>query len=373
MATIRSFDELNLIARPRYLLRPMIELGSIGMLYGPSGLGKSFLAIDLALCVASGRPWGGMRTTPSRVLYIGAEGGNAVGRRVRAWYLHTMALCESDEERQYVIAMLKENFREVPHAVQVAQSAAAGDLVESAHTAFGHERIGLVIFDTVARNAVDLEENSNTDMGRFIEAVVAVKTGLCVPQEDTDDGGEPAVLLIHHTGKQVLGVDGRPVERGASALRAGMDFALALDAGPPLRLLTEKLKDGAEPAPMAVTWTGQVQVGYDFDEQAPITSVVPIVDRPGSALSPAEHKVYKRKIEEGKLDRAIMDEMIRDPQITTRDIALNLDISKSGVARRVKYLQECGRVTRRDKCYYADAEDFAPLPQRAFSLLGAKC
>jgi RecA-family ATPase len=263
--TLRTFDELNEIPRPRYLLRPMIELGTLGMLYGASGLGKTFITLDMALCVATGRPWAGMATAPWPVLYVSAEGGDAIGRRVRAWYLDSSARCESDDERNHMLHLLQQNFIVVPHAVQIADLFQRGELLESCRNAFGPDRrVGLVVLDTVARNAMGLEENSNTDMGRFIDACASLKGALAVAQEDSADHGEPTILLVHHTG------------------------------------------------------------------------------------------------EEAKVDRAIMDEMIKDPQLTVRAIAEYLDMSKSTVGRRVKWLLESGKVTRRDKCYYADSGLFVP-------------
>ncbi|MFM7698810.1 MAG: AAA family ATPase [Limnohabitans sp.] len=39
---------------------------------------KTFIALDMAACIASGRPWHGRSTKKTRVLYISAEGGNDI-------------------------------------------------------------------------------------------------------------------------------------------------------------------------------------------------------------------------------------------------------------------------------------------------------
>lgn len=349
--TIRTFDELNIIARPRYLFRPMIELGSVGMLFGPSGLGKTFITLDMALDVATGQSWAGMPTRALPVIYVSAEGGDAVGRRVRAWYLHAVGQCATDEERQALVANLGANFHLIPHAVQVADAGQREDLIGAIKELHGEDPIGLVVLDTVARNAMGIEENSNTDMGRFVDSCYSLKAGLHVAGEDEEDCGEPTVLLVHHTGKVTLGADGEPVERGASALKGGLDFSLALDAGPPLRILTLKLKDAAKPNPMAVNWAPPVIVGYDWEQAENIYSMVALVDPPGSATAPAEQKIQRRKLEEAKQEAAILGEMVREPRQTIRHIAESLDMSKSLVGKRVKWLMESGRVTRRDKQY----------------------
>ncbi len=39
---------------------------------------KTFIALDMAACIASGRPWHGRSTKQTRVLYLSAEGGNDI-------------------------------------------------------------------------------------------------------------------------------------------------------------------------------------------------------------------------------------------------------------------------------------------------------
>lgn len=371
MNTFLSFDDLIALARPRYLLRPMIEMGSVGMLFGEPGAGKTFVSLDLALTIASGGTWAGMAARQLPVVYVSAEGGDAIGRRVRAWYLEAMRRLPSDEARQALIDALESNFHVIPHSVQVAESTARHQLVEDIRAIHGPETpIGLIVLDTLARNAVGLEENSNTDMGMFVDACYSLRSALKVapspleaedddemPLDDAPTAGEPVILIVHHTGKQALAADGSPVERGASALRGGMDFQLALDAGPPLRLLTVKLKDGAKPEPMAVLWSDPVIVGYDWDEKKHITSLVLMVQPAGSALSPAEDKLEKRRMEDARLEHQIISEMQRDPTQSIRDIAARLDVGKTRVADRVKWLVSSGRVKRENGLYLIGREE----------------
>ena len=57
-----------------WLIDGMIEAGAMGPLYGPSKSGKSFAALDWALCIATGRPWQGREVTKVRFVYIVGEG-----------------------------------------------------------------------------------------------------------------------------------------------------------------------------------------------------------------------------------------------------------------------------------------------------------
>ena len=54
-------------------------------IYGVSGGGKSFLAMDMALSMAEGRRWFGLRTKKAAVTYIVAEGQGGLKGRVIAW------------------------------------------------------------------------------------------------------------------------------------------------------------------------------------------------------------------------------------------------------------------------------------------------
>ena len=47
------------IHSPDWLIQGVIEKGTLAAVIGESGSGKSFLALDLAACVQTGKPWHG--------------------------------------------------------------------------------------------------------------------------------------------------------------------------------------------------------------------------------------------------------------------------------------------------------------------------
>jgi len=74
--------------RPRWLVRGLIETPATGLIFGASGAGKSFVAVDLAAAIATGRQWAGRDVGSGPVFYIAGEGRLGLLRRFSAWQLH---------------------------------------------------------------------------------------------------------------------------------------------------------------------------------------------------------------------------------------------------------------------------------------------
>ena len=68
----------------QYLVKGWLEKGSLTVVFGPSNVGKSFLAVDLAHHISKGRKWGDCRANKGNVLYIAAEGGASFPNRISA-------------------------------------------------------------------------------------------------------------------------------------------------------------------------------------------------------------------------------------------------------------------------------------------------
>ena len=158
-------------------------------IYGVSGGGKSFLAMDMALSMAEGRRWFGLRTKKAAVTYIVAEGQGGLKGRVIAW-----------EE---------ENKRELPENVQfVLDDFYIGADVE--RLAKSIPTGSLVILDTLNRVSAGLDENSGVDMGIILDN--------CKKLQKLTAG---LVCLVHHCGKNAA--NGL---RGHSSLLGALDAAI---------------------------------------------------------------------------------------------------------------------------------------------------
>jgi hypothetical protein len=210
---IRDVDVLTW-APPVMLVGDRIPRRALVCLYGPSGLGKTFVALDLALSHAAHRSWlGAALSPPGRVVYIATEGTAHVSVRLRGWFTNAgLDLSESV------------GFYLYPDAVNLLTPAAVVAFIDDAAAISPT----LIVVDTLARCIVGADENSAKDMGLAIEACDRIRRTTAA-----------TVLLVHHTGK-----DGGQ-ERGSSALRGAADTVLALtDDGDSLKLTCDKQKDG---------------------------------------------------------------------------------------------------------------------------------
>lgn len=81
---LRSPANIEALPDLEYQIDGVLPVPAFGVLYGPPGAGKSFVALSMALAVASGAGWLGRSTRKSRVLYVAAEGAGGMKKRIAA-------------------------------------------------------------------------------------------------------------------------------------------------------------------------------------------------------------------------------------------------------------------------------------------------
>lgn len=207
--------DLATLPKPEPLIADTLDLSTTALLAGFHGTMKSFVVLDWAASVATGSRWMGREVTSGRVLYVVGEGAFGIDGRLSAW------------ERSRGVEIPPDRLHVFPDALQIAKPGPREDLLR----VVAEERYSLIVFDTLARCAVGLDENSAEDMGLFVAALEEVKkaSGACV-------------LTVHHAGKD------RATVRGSSSLEAAMDTVYSTAAAPEgLRLSRTKRKDGSTP------------------------------------------------------------------------------------------------------------------------------
>ena len=234
--TIDLLDTPALLAlpEPEWLIDGIIHQQEMGVLYGPPNVGKSFVALDWALSVASGVPWVGTYATHrTPVLYMAGEGGASLQKRVDAWLLsHPGA-------DPLVFFQCRPRPILDPTAIEDLRGAMQGYMVYE-DQAPGFEP-GLIVVDTLSQFMGGGDENG-PEMAEF----VATLRYLSQDQES-------AVLIVHHTNK------GGVQERGHTALRGNVDVMFSVSGKKAdnqlssIEILNDKQRDDACCKPIAVS------------------------------------------------------------------------------------------------------------------------
>lgn len=237
-------------ARVNYkpLVKGLIYQGDKGMIFGESGSGKSFLAVDMALSIARGVPFLGMKTTQGGVLYQAGEGGRGLVKRLQAYRLHHQVTGDIP----FVLLPEKVNLfgedgdTEAFIEECVAWKAAMPDPLQ------------LIVIDTFSTASPGANENDSADMGRMLDA-----------GDRINKATGAAVVWVHH--KNASGLR----ERGHTSFRANIETAIEVirDHETNERTLhLVKLKDGEDGLKRQFELQ-TIQLGVD-DDGDPITSCV---------------------------------------------------------------------------------------------------
>ena len=243
-----SIADLKNMPPVKWLINDVITSHGLSVLYGAPGVGKSFIAIDMALSIAYGRDWHDKTVDGGLVLYIAGEGVGGLGKRVKAWQSHY----NLEDDAPFLV---------LPLAVQFREQADIDKLIETISAIEG--KIKCVVIDTVARSMVGMEENSSTEIGIFVSACDSIKQMF-----------DCAVLAIHHSGK-----DASRGMRGSNALLGAVDTSLMLKkSGDNIVLNTEKQKD-AEP----------------IDDMAFALEQVALIGETSAVVKRVEKKVEQKK------------------------------------------------------------------------------
>jgi hypothetical protein len=293
--------ELAGLEQVAFLLDDMIVARGFNVLAGPSGGGKSFLAIDLAANIAD---QGG------NVVYVMAEGSGGAYKRAAAWARH--------------------NGKPLPAIRWLVQ---AFDVMSDTPELLGLTGpCDLVIFDTLHRVTPGIDENSAQEMGRVIQAVDYVR-----------ETAGAATLLVHHSGWN----DER--ERGSSALRGAADLMLHMRPSKAddtvLELRNTKMKEAEQ-------WQPRYRKIVDvlLTDNALDTGGV-IVE----AKAPAEHASLE-------MEQDVMSCLLDTPGLSTRALQRAVTGDDKRIALAVKALASRLKVENRGdpdraRWYVIEGED----------------
>jgi len=234
------------------------------LLFGEPGVGKSFVALDMACCIATGEAWQGLSVKQGPVFYIAGEGHAGIGRRLAAWCKYRGVKLENIMISNTAAALTeRENVEAIVRMIR--------RLINE------HGTPALIVVDTLARNFGGLDENSNKDMGLFVQQMDRLKYEL-----------QTTVLIVHHTGQ-----GNKDRARGASALKGAVDIEHRVEAraGGTIALQTTKMKDAELPEPVLMRLHG-IELG-EVGNSAVVVKADEFVDDPEPPMSKQQKQIWE--------------------------------------------------------------------------------
>lgn len=278
-----------------WAVKHLVPEQGLGFVFGASGTFKSFIALDYALHRAYGMPWLGRKTKQAVPVYLAAEGGAGLIRRIKAWHMDRGMNWQDCPMRIVTVPL---TLRTQSSALRVA--------IEETGI-----KPGDLIVDTMSQTFTG-NENSNDEVAEFLRVLgTELRDGLCC-----------TVIVVHHTGHTATE---RP--RGASAIIANIDFGFGVFRDEKEMLATmefAKIKDGERPE--AVTFDLR-RVELDIDEDGDrITSLSAshiaasddlsdAMQREAHAGRGGRHKLLLSLVQNGMTEKELRNLFSRDVDI----------------------------------------------------------
>lgn len=189
-------QEQDAFGPPSWTADGLIPDNSVGLMYGPPGSYKSFLALDICLTLSSGLEGWDLGEGPQLcTVYVAGEGPRSIARLRRPAWRAARGL---EGEIPFHLVLTMPRAGDMQSVVDFVTSIKAQGI-----------KPRLIVIDTWARFVLGLNENDAKDAGQAIDALEYIKRSL-----------KCSVLVIHHSSKEGKGL------RGSSAIEGGVDFTL---------------------------------------------------------------------------------------------------------------------------------------------------
>ena len=216
----RATSYLSQPAPLKWIIKGWMPDSGLTMVYGESGVGKTFITLDMACHIASGMPWHDHKTKDGIVVYMAGEGNYGLRQRVAAW-------CKAHN-----ISRL-DNLLISNKAIDVDSPAAAAQIINAVRE-ITQDDITAIFVDTV-NNHMAGDENSAKDTRNMLNACNIVARAL-----------NASVCLNHHTGHAA---ESKQRARGSSAWKASLDASiLVAKTEGVIEISCTKMKDAEPPA-----------------------------------------------------------------------------------------------------------------------------
>jgi hypothetical protein len=160
-----------------WLIKDVIPASSLVFLHAPPKAGKTFMAIAIAMSIATGISFCGYEVKKQGTcLYLVGEGDTHIMKRFRGWE-HYHGIEAS------ALLLSQRRFKLTGTAQDVI------DLADDALRGYGFPAINLIVIDTLRRH-LDGHENDPRDAEKFADAALCLK-----------EKYQCAVVIIHHSNR----------------------------------------------------------------------------------------------------------------------------------------------------------------------------
>lgn len=190
-----------------FLVDGLITKGSVNLLVGEGGAKKTWVALDLAVCVAMGLPWLGFQTVQAPVLIVDEESGP---RRLKRRLLETLnghLIPQEDDPPIYFTSLAMADLKKMSDVIAL-------------HTKIIEIGAGLVIIDALADVMPGADENAVKDVQPFFMNLRRIS-----------EATQSANVTIHHSNKQ------NGMYRGSTAIKGAVDLMLMVESQPASRYI----------------------------------------------------------------------------------------------------------------------------------------
>lgn len=312
--TILNLEELCSRPVPPYLIDGFITAGGFVQVVGQPGVGKTFLALDIGMSIASGQKQFLSRDVNKHgpVLYVIAEGIGRFQYRIRKW-------CNEHGKKIKDI-----EFFSIPESINLRDHSLVAELKRQLKAL----KPLLIVIDTLPRCSGGAEENSATDMGEVINVCDNFRL-----QEGA------TVMTLHHPTKKESDNHGR----GSGAVFGALDTEIQVS------VLGDRQKDGTV---RMLIRCGKQKDDESFDDFEVMRRVGPVLNEDDQEMADDFGKPLSScwlelpgKEDERDLGLRIINRLRDHPGEVSEEIRKALGVRKADVIAKLKKLVDDKQVT----------------------------
>lgn len=328
-----TLEELDNLPAPVWLVDGVMVENGLCLFWAGSDNFKTFVAIDIAMCIATGTAWHGRETIGGPVVYVAAEDLSGVKLRMDGW-----ARTKGKDLPAPDIRLLNDSF--------TMASPDADKLIRSIELLPQTPR--LIVIDTLARSFGAGNEDKTSDMNAFVDGCDKIRRATGA-----------TIMVVHHTGRNA------EQERGNVALRGACDVIFTVQRvgkSGRIKLINTPPKGKQKNAePFSDIHLRMQKIHFQQHDTEKSTLIV-MADEAGPEESDAGQDIEDDEDEDaaprlGRIERSILDALEKAARggrdsLGFTSLLAQIGGDKGNFARALRKLVEKGHVSQ-DGNYYA--------------------